>query len=34
MADETLQGEEDFYSINYIFEMPRSHGKMRLKNAP
>ena len=34
VASERLQGEEQFHSINYILEMPRSHAKMRLKSAP
>ena len=34
MASERFQGEEQFYSKNYLLEMPRSHAKMRLKNAP
>ena len=34
MENETLQGEEDFHSTNYVLEMPCSHAKMRLKSAP
>ena len=34
MANEMLQGEEQFHSKNYLFEMPRSHTKMHLKSAP
>ena len=34
MANERLQGEEQFSSRNYRLEMPRSHAKMRLKSAP
>ena len=34
MANERLQGEEQFHSKNYLLEMPRSHAKMRLKSAP
>ena len=33
MASKRLQGEEQFHSINYLLEMPRSHAKMRLKSA-
>ena len=33
MANERLQGEEQFYSNNHLFEMPRSHSKMRLNIA-
>ena len=33
MANERLQGEEQFHSKNYLFEMPRSHAKMHLKSA-
>ena len=28
MANERLQGEEQFYSKNYLLEMPPSHAKM------
>ena len=28
MANETLQGERQFHSKNYLFEMPRSHAKI------
>ena len=34
MASERFQGEEQFHSKNYLLEMPRTHAKMRLKNAP
>ena len=34
MASERLQGEEQFYSRNYLLEMPRFHAKMHLKSAP
>ena len=34
MANERLQGEEQFHSQNYLLKMPRSHAKMRLKSAP
>ena len=34
MASETLQGEEQFHSKNYILEISRFHAKMRLKSAP
>ena len=34
MVSERLRGEEQFDSKNYLFEMPRSHAKMRLKSAP
>ena len=33
MASERLQGEEQFDSKNYLFKMPRSHAKIRLKSA-
>ena len=33
MANERLQGEEQFHSKNYILEMPRYHAKMHLKSA-
>ena len=33
MANERIQGEEQFHSKNYLFEMPRSHAKMHLKSA-
>ena len=32
MASERLQGYEQFYSKNYLLEMPRFHDKMRLKS--
>ena len=34
MASERLQGEEKFYSKNYLLEMPSFHDKMQLKSAP
>ena len=34
MANERLQGEEQFHSKNYLLEMLCSHVKMRLKSAP
>ena len=34
MANQRLQGEEQFYSKNSFLEMPRSHTKMHLKSAP
>ena len=34
MANERLQGKEQFHSKKYFFEIPRSHAKMRLKNTP
>ena len=34
MANERLQGEEQFHSKNYLLEMPRSHTKMHSKSAP
>ena len=34
MANETVQGEEQFHSKNYLLEMPCSHAKMHLKSAP
>ena len=33
-ASERLQGEEQFYTKNYLLEMSRFHAKMRLKSAP
>ena len=33
-VNERLQGEEQFHFKNYLLEMPHSHAKMRLKNAP
>ena len=33
MANERLQGEEQFHTKNYLLEMPRVHAKMRLKRA-
>ena len=32
MASERLQGEKQFQSKNYLLEMCRFHGKMRLKS--
>ena len=34
MANERLQGEEEFNSKNYVLEMACAHAKMRLKSAP
>ena len=34
MANERLQGKEQFHSKNYVLEMPRSHAKMCFKSAP
>ena len=34
MASERLQGEEQFHTMNYLWEMSRVHAKMRLKSAP
>ena len=34
MANEKLQGQEQFHSKNYILEIPCSHDKNRLKNVP
>ena len=34
MANKTLEGEEVFHSKNYLLEIPRSHARIRLKNAP
>ena len=34
MANERLQGEQQFHSNNYLLEMPHSHAKMPLKSAP
>ena len=34
MANERLQGEEQYHSENYLLEIPRSHAKVRLKSAP
>ena len=34
MANERLQGEEQFHSKNYRLEMPRSYAKMHLKSGP
>ena len=32
MANERLQGQEQFHSKNYLLEMPRSYAKMGLCN--
>ena len=34
IASERLQGEEQFYTKNYLLELCRFHAKMRLKSAP
>ena len=34
MANERLQGEEQYHSNNYLLEMPCSHVKMHLESAP
>ena len=34
MANERLQGEEQFHSKNYLSELYCSHVKMRLKSVP
>ena len=34
MANERIQGEEQFHYKNYLFGMPRSHVKMPLKSTP
>ena len=34
MANERLQGEEQFHTKNYLLEMSCFHAKMRLKSAP
>ena len=34
MASEILQGEEQFHSMNYLLEIPRSHAKMCSKSPP
>ena len=34
MANERLQGEEQFHCKNYLLEMPHFHAKMHLKIAP
>ena len=34
MANESLRGEEQCHSKNYLLEMLHSHSKMRLKSAP
>ena len=33
MANERLQGEEQFHSKNYLLEMPLCHAEMHLKSA-
>ena len=33
MANEKLQGEEQFHFRNFLLERTRSHPKMHLKNA-
>ena len=33
MANERLQGEEQFHTKNYLLEMSRFHAKIRLKSA-
>ena len=33
MANERLQGEEQYHSKNYLLEISRSHSKTRLKSA-
>ena len=33
MANERLQGEEQFHTQNYLLEMSRFHAKIRLKSA-
>ena len=34
MANERLQGEEQFHTKNYLLEMSLVHAKIRLKRAP
>ena len=34
VANERLQGEEQFHSKNYLLEMLRSHAKMPFKSEP
>ena len=34
MANERLQGEQQFHSKNCLLEMPHFHAKMHLKSAP
>ena len=34
VANERLQGKEQFHSKNFLLEMHRSHAEMRLKSAP
>ena len=34
MANERIQGEEQFHSRSYLLEMPCSHVKIRFKSAP
>ena len=34
VANEKLEGQEQFHSNNYLLEMPRSHAKLHLKSTP
>ena len=34
MASERLQGDKQFYSMNYLLQMPRFYPKICLKSAP
>ena len=34
MANERLQGDEQFHSKNYLLEVPCFHAKMHLKSVP
>ena len=34
MANERLEGEEQYQSKKYLLKMPRSHAKMSLKSVP
>ena len=34
MANERLQGEDEFHSKKSLLEMPRNHAKICLENAP
>ena len=34
MANQRLQGEEQFYTENYLLEMSLFHAKIRIKSAP
>ena len=34
MANERLEGEEQFHSKNYLLKMPRFDAKMHFKSAP